>query len=261
MPPHLLLAEDDPATRLVTQRTLRTWGYEPVVVTDGESAWETLEVLTGPCIAILDWMMPELDGLEVCRRVRAEQPGAHRYIVLLTSRQSKDDVVQGLEAGADDYIRKPFHPAELRARINTGARILELQDSLSRRVEELETAMRHVRQLQELLPICTYCKRVRNDQNYWTQVESYLGEHLDLQFSHGICPSCYEKLVEPELEALDRIDDDDAEPTADVVPMSSRPNATTPSEPDAPAGSDDEVSNEQRGCGSPRCACGHGCKD
>lgn len=220
MPPHVLLAEDDPATRMVTQRALRAWGYEPVVVTDGESAWEALEVLEGPCVAILDWMMPEVDGLEVCRRVRRDQPEALRYLILLTSRQSKDDVVAGLEAGADDYVGKPFHPAELRARIRNGVRLLELQDSLSRRVEELERAIHHVHELQDLLPICTYCKRVRNDRNYWTQVESYLSEHLDVQFSHGICPSCYEKLVEPELEGLgssrpERRGDSNAEPPAD----------------------------------------------
>jgi CheY-like chemotaxis protein len=202
MKPHVLLAEDDATTRLVTQRRLQAWGYEPIVVTDGEAAWEALEVLEDPCIAILDWMMPGLDGLEVCRRVRTEQPDALRYLVLLTSRQTKDDVVKGLESGADDYVAKPFHAAELRARLNNGARILDLQSSLSRRIEELEKATRHVRHLQSLLPICSYCKRVRSDQNYWTQVESYLGEHLDVQFSHGICPSCYDSHVKPELEAL-----------------------------------------------------------
>lgn len=200
--PQVLLAEDDATTRLVTQRRLQAWGYEPVVVTDGETAWETLEGLQAPCIAVLDWMMPGLDGLEVCRRVRREQPSELRYLVLLTTRASKDDVVEGLEAGADDYVAKPFHAAELRARLNNGARLLELQSSLSQRIAELERATRHVRQLQSLLPICSYCKRVRNDQNYWTQVESYLGEHLDVQFSHGICPSCYVTHVQPELDAL-----------------------------------------------------------
>jgi sigma-B regulation protein RsbU (phosphoserine phosphatase) len=214
MIPHLLLAEDDPATRLVTHRTLRSWGYDPVVVTDGEAAIETLEVLEGPCVAVLDWMMPLVDGVEVVRRIRAEQPDALRYLILLTSRQTKEDVVEGLEAGADDYVGKPFHPAELRARIKNGIRLLETQAALSTRVRQLEQAMAHVQQLQELLPICTYCKRVRSDENYWTQVESYLGEHLDVQFSHGICPSCYEKIVEPELEtlaAMPPVEDSDGE--------------------------------------------------
>lgn len=201
---NVLLAEDDATTRLVTRRRLQAWGYEPIVVTDGDSAWETLETLEEPCIAVLDWMMPGLDGLEVCRRVRTHQPDALRYLVLLTSRQTKDDVVEGLESGADDYVAKPFHAAELRARLSNGARLLELQSSLARRIDELERATRHVRQLQSLLPICSYCKRVRSDQNYWTQVESYLGEHLDVQFSHGICPSCYEHHVQPELDALGR---------------------------------------------------------
>ncbi|NJK89965.1 MAG: response regulator transcription factor, partial [Myxococcales bacterium] len=122
--------------------------------------------------------------------------------ILLTSRQSKDHVVEGLDSGADDYVAKPFHPEELRLRIRNGMRLLELQENLAARIRELEQATRQVNQLQDLLPLCTYCKRIRTDENYWLKVDSYLAEHLDVRVSHGICPSCYDKLVEPEIDRM-----------------------------------------------------------
>jgi sigma-B regulation protein RsbU (phosphoserine phosphatase) len=107
-----------------------------------------------------------------------------------------------LEAGADDYLTKPFDPQELRARIKVGERILGLQTSLAERVTELEDALSRVKQLQGLLPICSYCKKIRDDQNYWEQVESYISKHTEAQFSHGICPDCYAQFVTPDIERL-----------------------------------------------------------
>src|SRR5438105_4818844 len=111
----------------------------------------------------------------------------------------------GLGAGADDYIVKPFEREELRARVQVGFRMLALQAALADRVRELEEALTRVKQLQGLLPICSYCKKVRDDRNYWQQVETYIEGHSDAQFTHGICPECREKYVEPELERLRRI--------------------------------------------------------
>src|SRR5207249_755847 len=113
-------------------------------------------------------------------------------------RGHRDDVVTGLESGADDYLTKPVDRAELRARLQAGRRVVELQASLAARVRELESALARVKQLQRLLPICCYCKKVRGDENYWQQVESYLAEHADMRFSHGICPECYEAVVRPQ---------------------------------------------------------------
>ena len=117
-------------------------------------------------------------------------------------RAAKKTSLKGLTAGADDYMTKPFDRAELKARINAGERILRLQAELAARVKELELALANVRLLQGLLPICCYCKKIRNDQNYWQQVDTYIADHSEAQFTHGICPECRDKIVKPELERL-----------------------------------------------------------
>lgn len=160
-----------------------------------------LRVATVPTLAILDWMMPGMDGPDVCRRVREERPDANMYLLLVTAREGRSDVVAGLDAGADDYIIKPFDPEELRARIAVGVRVLGLQQKLAERVAELQTALSNVKQLRGLLPICSYCKRIRGDDQYWMQVEGYIAEHSEAQFSHGICPSCYATIT-AELDEL-----------------------------------------------------------
>jgi CheY-like chemotaxis protein len=195
----VLLAEDDLVSRCMLERALTSWGYEVLVAEDGTRAWELLQQPNAPRLAILDWMMPGLTGIEVCRRLREAT-----YVLLLTSRDAPEDVVTGLESGASDYLIKPFNRQELQARLRVGRRIVELQQSLADRVRQLEQALLQVRMLQGLLPICCYCKKVRNDGNYWQQVEQYLAEHSDLRFSHGICPDCVRDVVEPQLRALEQ---------------------------------------------------------
>jgi response regulator RpfG family c-di-GMP phosphodiesterase len=111
----------------------------------------------------------------------------------------QEDLVTGLDAGADDYITKPFDFEELRARVRVGVRMVRLQQSLAARVSQLEEALANVRVLQGLLPICLYCKKIRDDQNYWQQVDKYIGDHSQARFSHGVCPDCYERVVKPEI--------------------------------------------------------------
>ena len=123
-------------------------------------------------------------------------------MVLLTARSSKADLVEGLEGGADDYVVKPFDREELRVRIQVGVRFVELQLNLAQRLHELQEALSQVKQLQGLLPICAYCKKIRDDNNYWQQIEVYVSEHSEAQFTHGVCPECYQKIVKPQINGF-----------------------------------------------------------
>jgi sigma-B regulation protein RsbU (phosphoserine phosphatase) len=199
----ILIAEDDPVSRRILDLRLKAWGHEVVITKDGAEAWAALQRNDAPRLAILDWMMPGRDGVEVCRRLRERQSSTPTYIILLTAKSSKEDVVKGLDAGANDYIIKPFNLQELRARIQVGATVVELQQWLAERVDELEEALGQVKRLQGIVPICSYCKHVRNDQNYWQQVESYVSAHSEARFSHSVCPACYEVVVMPQLAEME----------------------------------------------------------
>jgi phosphoserine phosphatase RsbU/P len=194
----ILIADDDPVSRRVLEITLRRWEYDVVVTVDGPSAWYALQH-ERVALALLDWMMPGFDGLELCRKIRATPALANLYVILVTARASKADVVAGLDGGADDYVTKPFDREELRARLQVGRRILSLQHRLGEQVRELQDTLAQVKQLQGLLPICSYCKKIRDDSNYWQQVETYVAERSAARFSHSICPTCWKSEVEPQL--------------------------------------------------------------
>lgn len=196
----ILIAEDDDVSRRVLQLTLAAAGHEVVATTNGAEAVAVLETENAPQLAVLDWMMPQVDGLEVCRRLRRSQTDTPVYIILLTAKTEKSSIVEGLGAGANDYITKPFDRQELRARVRVGETVVNLQQNLMVRVEELEVALGKIKQLQGILPICSYCKQIRNDQNYWQQIDAYVSEHTDTHFSHGICPTCYGAQMKQHLE-------------------------------------------------------------
>jgi sigma-B regulation protein RsbU (phosphoserine phosphatase) len=185
-----LVADDDPITSTVLVAALRRLNLDVVAATGGGDAWRQLSVEPRPSLAIIDWMMPEMDGLELCRRIRQTPEYAHMYLILLTARDARADVIAGLDAGADDYLVKPFDGEELRARVRSGVRILDLQRQLTEQIATLRETLASVKQLKGLLPICCYCKRIRTDEDYWQQLEGYISEHSDAQFSHGICPGC-----------------------------------------------------------------------
>ena len=199
---NILIAEDDPVSRCLLEAHLEKWGHTAVTALDGLAAWEAMQAVEAPRVAILDWMMPGMDGVEVCRRARARTDAPPLYIILLTARADRQDTVEGLGAGADDFVTKPFDAAELRARVAVGVRVVGLQTELARRVAELEQALAHVDQLHGILPICAYCKRVRHDGQSWQQVEAYVSAHSAVQFSHGVCPECERTVVRAELDAM-----------------------------------------------------------
>lgn len=187
----ILLAEDEPVTLIKLEALLKDWGYDVICAADGDQAWAALEANSELDLVISDVQMPGMHGDEFCRQARARLPDRSLYVILLTAiRVTRPDRIAGLLAGADDYLHKPCDPEELNARLEVGRRVLNLQRELRTRVQQLETLMASVKQLRGLLPICAYCKKIRDDRNYWRQIEEYVSAHTDARFSHGICPAC-----------------------------------------------------------------------
>jgi sigma-B regulation protein RsbU (phosphoserine phosphatase) len=198
--PGVLIADDDATTRVGLAAIVRNSGWQPVLVETGPQARQALIAADGPKVALVDWMMPGLSGIELCQQVRAEVAVLPPYIILLTARNGRSDVVAGLDSGADDYLVKPTHASELRARVRVGLRTVDLRDRLALRARELETALAEVRQLRSLLPTCSYCRRIRDDGNDWQTLEEYVSHHTDVKFSHGFCPQCFDRYVQPQLD-------------------------------------------------------------
>lgn len=190
----ILIAEDEFTSRTVLSRVLKKSGHEVVETVNGAEAWEALQKPDAPSFIILDWLMPEMDGVEVVRRVRTLPTNLPPYIILLTTKGDKADIIAGLHAGANDYLSKPFNPGELQARLEVGSRLLELQSNLVTLNRELQQALDHIKTLRGIVPICANCKMIRDDKGYWNQVEVYVREHTEAEFSHGICPACLVKL-------------------------------------------------------------------
>jgi phosphoserine phosphatase RsbU/P len=142
-------------------------------------------------VIVSDWLMPEMDGLELCQRVRGRLKVDYTYFILLTSRTADQaNQREAIEAGVDDFLSKPLDLQEIWMRLRVAERILRY----ATQVQQLET----------FLPICSYCKKIRDDHNYWTQIEAYINERTGSEFSHSICPDCYQKVVVPEMEKLKR---------------------------------------------------------
>ena len=190
-PLHILIAEDDFTSRKMLASMLEKDGHIVEETVDGAEAWEIMQKGTNsPKVIILDWLMPQMDGLEVCRRIRTINTDEPPYIIMLTIKDDKTDIISGLNAGADDYLTKPFDPGELRARIAVGRRIIEMQEKMLCNIQKLNQALEQIKTLKGILPICSFCKKIRNDKGYWDQLEAYISHHTDAEFSHSICPEC-----------------------------------------------------------------------
>jgi CheY-like chemotaxis protein len=175
----LLIAEDDPVSVKILQITLEHYGHEVMIADSGDKAWELFD--REPVrVVVSDWMMPGMDGLELCQKVRARMKTDYTYFILLTAiNTSRDNIRQAMDSGVDDFMKKPLDREAIMMRLRVAERILEFTTQ--------------IRALKELLPICMYCKRIRDDQDYWQQVESYIHTHTGSNFSHGICPECFSK--------------------------------------------------------------------
>ena len=204
-PTRVLVAEDDDKTRVALVFLLQRHGYDVAVVNDGQAALDILLGDSPPHIALLDWEMPRLDGLHVCIGIRTVPARHYTYIVMLTAHDQASDVLAAFAAGVDDFLSKPVDSAQLLARLRCGERVLALEQRGVARVAELEKALAEVHQLQGLLPICSYCKKVRDGSDYWHEIEAYIHQHTGTDFSHGVCPECMAAVVEPQLQALQTV--------------------------------------------------------
>lgn len=189
----ILIAEDDAFSRKLLEATLEKAGHEVVSCNDGETAIETYKQDKSIEIAILDWMMPGKDGLDVCRTIKSSNDSSLTYVIMLTFKNKVEDLAEALESGADDFVAKPFNAIELNARINAGIRIIRLQNAMVDNMQELQKALVHVEQLQGFIPICAWCEKVRDDSEYWSSVKDYISEHTQVEFFHSICPECLAK--------------------------------------------------------------------
>jgi len=184
----VLVVDDEAELRGWLAIHLTTWGHEPVPAAGGREALALLGGESFPLV-ITDWVMPEMDGLALVRAIRARPPSpVHTYVLMATARSGRASYLEALDAGADDFIQKPIDADVLVARIRV--------------VERWQAVQRELAQLRGLLPICSYCKNIRDERESWKRVEEYVVTHSDAQFTHTICPDCVERYLKPQMAAL-----------------------------------------------------------
>ena len=181
----ILVVEDDIDARQMLQVLLQLEGHSVVTAGNGNEGWAVF--LKDRFSAVLsDWLMPESDGLDLCRKIRKLETAHYTYIILLTALQGKTNYLEAIHAGADDFVSKPYDPEVLTSRLLVAERIVTLQD--------------RVKRLEGILSTCMYCKKIRDEQDRWISIESYITRRSDASFSHGVCPECYDTIVKPELD-------------------------------------------------------------
>jgi sigma-B regulation protein RsbU (phosphoserine phosphatase) len=192
----LVIAEDDANSMRLMKAILVDCPLEIVTAADGEDALRSIE-RDAAIVIILDWMVPGPTGLEICQRIRQRNMKERPYLVMVTVRDSDDDVVAAFAAGADDYITKPIRTEQLRGRVTAGMRLVLREHALVQEQEALRAALGRLHDLPALVPICSYCKRVGDRDDTWLSADRYLTLHTGAQFTHGICPTCAPRLMEP----------------------------------------------------------------
>ena len=186
---NILIVDDDATSRIVLSASLEKLGHSVTVASTGAAAWALFEAGHVPLL-ISDMVMPDLHGIELCQRIRAADRPKYTYIIMLTSVDGKSGFLEGMRAGVDDFMTKPYDEEQLAARLIVAERILNLQTQ--------------VNQLSGLLPICCVCHKVRDDKNYWQRVETYIAQRTEAQFSHGYCPDCFEQALQEVAQAKAR---------------------------------------------------------
>ena len=185
----VLVIDDNPKNLQVVSQIIDSAGYMVAAATD-EAQVLSMIASKPPDLILLDIVMPGVNGFDLCRKLKALPEAADIPIIMLSVKDSAEDIVQGFEAGAADYVSKPFNAEELMARVNAQIELKQVSDQQTRLIDELEKALSDVKQLAELIPICAHCKKVRADQEYWQQVEDYIATHSTARILHSICPDC-----------------------------------------------------------------------
>jgi sigma-B regulation protein RsbU (phosphoserine phosphatase) len=181
----ILVVEDDFDACQMLQVLLQLEGHSVVSARNGNEAWDAF-LKDRFAVVLSDWLMPESDGLDLCRKIRKLESTQYPYIILLTALQGKANYLEAIHAGADDFVSKPYDPEVLTGRLFVAERILTLQN--------------RVKRLEGKLSTCTYCKKIRDERDRWVSIESYITLRSDASFSHGVCPECYDSVVRPELD-------------------------------------------------------------
>jgi phosphoserine phosphatase RsbU/P len=181
----ILIVEDETEPRETLALLLSLDGHDVTSARNGYEGWEVFQSGDFP-VVLSDWLMPEMDGLEFCRRIRAADRPGYTYVILVSALQGKSSYLQGMAAGADDFLSKPYDPDALKARLIVAERIIGVQDRMKR--------------LEGILPTCMYCKKIRDEHDHWVGIEAYISKRSRASFSHGVCPGCYETVLKPELD-------------------------------------------------------------
>jgi CheY-like chemotaxis protein len=188
----ILIVDDNAANIDVMLQILEPLGYELAIATSGERALRVADHF-GPDLILLDVMMPGMDGYDTCRRLKRPPLSLTAPVIFVTAKKETDDIVRGFRSGGVDYVSKPFRQEEVTSRIETHLRLQHLITVQAQLIEELQAARGEIKVLSGLLPICSHCKKIRDDEGYWHQLEEYIQKHSDAQFSHGLCEACAAK--------------------------------------------------------------------
>lgn len=189
----VLIVDDNPTNLAILIETLSQKGLNVSIAKTGEQALKNVTRI-GPDIILMDVLMPGIDGFETCSALKERDETRDIPVVFMTALGNTEDIVRGFEVGGVDYIIKPIRVEEVLARVETQLALRTMQKQLQEKNAQLEEALANIKTLKGLLPICANCKKIRDDQGYWNQLESYIEKHSDASFSHGLCPDCMEAL-------------------------------------------------------------------
>jgi PleD family two-component response regulator len=189
----ILIVDDKPENMCILDEILKE-EYTTISVTNGKSALQIAQTPPHPDLILLDIIMPDMDGYEVCKRLKENETTREIPVIFITAMSEVMDDVRAFENGCVDYVVKPFYPPAVRARVGNHIKLKNVTVELQKVIDELKGALAKVKILNGLLPICAHCKKIRDDKGYWKQVEEYIEKYSNVQFSHGICPGCAKEL-------------------------------------------------------------------